>query len=117
MRDDVYVYLRDDLPPNINEMVSPNTDGTYTILINARLNDIMRLDAYNHAVKHIENGDFDIDNVDTVDVIELHTHGIPGEAFKRNTRRKIRRKSAKVKFLEDSGYDFFAAAERRYLEP
>lgn len=117
MRDDVYVYLRDDLPPQIHEMISPNCDGTYTILIDARLNDDMRLAAYNHALDHIDNGDFDVDNVATVDAIELRAHGLPGEVFKQRTERKIRRKSQKVKFLEQSGYDFFAAAERRYLEP
>lgn len=117
MRDDVYVYLRDDLPPQVREIVSPNPDGTYTILIDSRLNDDMRLSAFNHALNHIDNGDFDVDNVATVDAIELRAHGIPGEQFKKEIVRKIRRKSPKLKFLEKSGYDFFAAAERRYLEP
>lgn len=114
MRDDVYVYLRDDFPPGSHEMVSPNADGTYTVLIDARLNDVMRLDAYNHALKHIEDGDFEKTDVQE---IEAQAHGIPGETFKAQTARRIRRKSAKIKFLEQNGYDFFSAAERRYLEP
>lgn len=113
MRDDVFVYLQD-LPPGTSEMVSPNSDGTYTILIDARLNHEGQLAAYNHALKHLDNCDFE--RLD-VQQIETEAHGIPGEAFMRETKRKIRRKSAKIKFLEDSGYDFFAAAERRYLEP
>ena len=39
-------------------MVIQNEDGSYTILINAKLSDAGRIEAYQHAVKHILADDF-----------------------------------------------------------
>ncbi len=40
-------------------MIIKNEDGSYTILINAKLSDQGRIEAYKHALKHIKNDDFD----------------------------------------------------------
>lgn len=48
-----------DFPVKGNEMVMPNEDGSYTILINARLSQIGRMKAYEHAIKHILSDDFE----------------------------------------------------------
>lgn len=40
-------------------MVIKNEDGSYTILINAKLSDQGQLLAYKHALKHITNEDFE----------------------------------------------------------
>ena len=55
---DVNVVLMDFPSKKGNEMVVPNEDGSYTILINAGLNYESQLKAYEHAMSHITNDDF-----------------------------------------------------------
>lgn len=114
MYDNVYVYLRDDLPPKTHEMVCPNPDGTYTILIDAKLNYIMQMESFNHALKHIQDGDFEKCDVQE---IEADAHGIEGKAFVETIRKKVRRNSPRINAMIKYGYDFFGAAERNWLEP
>lgn len=136
--DNVYVYLTGELPAGIHELVTPCTDG-YTVYIDEHLDDNHRLDAYNHALEHIKNRDFDIDNARTVQEMETEAHGLAeepetaaapvlGDEFReeilkriRQRRQKIARqlkkKEKQIKHLEEIGYDFFAAAERQWLEP
>lgn len=40
------------------ELVTENADGSYTILINARLSTNTQREAYLHALRHIRNDDF-----------------------------------------------------------
>lgn len=54
-------------PNNGNEMIIKNEDDSYTILINAKLSARGRIDAYNHALKHIENEDFEKNNVQEIE--------------------------------------------------
>lgn len=54
---DIYMY-KTPLPPGVNEMVTP-CDGGYTVYIDSRLSHEKVLEAYKHAVEHIENDDFD----------------------------------------------------------
>lgn len=54
--DNIYVYFLN-LPPGINEMVTPCLEG-YTVYIDARLDEAHRLEAYNHALAHIHNDDY-----------------------------------------------------------
>lgn len=117
MRDDVYVYLSNDLPNSLHEMVSPNCDGTYTVLINSRLNYASQLEAYNHAMSHIDSNDFDADCTLSVQEIEAKAHGLKGNDFVKDIKRKIRRSSPKINFLIKHGHDFFSSAEREWLEP
>ena len=56
----------------VNEVVTENEDGSYTIFINSRLNYEKRLKAYLHAMKHIEGDDFQKDDVQN---IEYLAHG------------------------------------------
>lgn len=69
--DDVFVHILC-MDPLIKEQVVANTDGTYSIFINDYLSQEQRLKAYNHAIQHIKNGDFDR-KVD-VDKIEYQAH-------------------------------------------
>lgn len=48
-------------------MIIKNEDDSYTILINAKLSARGRIDAYNHALKHIENEDFEKNNVQEIE--------------------------------------------------
>lgn len=65
MDDNVYVYLVE-LPYGINEMVTPCLHG-YTIYINSRLDYEHQLKAYNHALYHIQNNDFEKDDVQRIE--------------------------------------------------
>ena len=57
-----------------NEMVVPNEDGSYTILINAGLNYESQLKAYEHAMSHITNDDFLKGNVQEIEtMLIIHT--------------------------------------------
>lgn len=56
----------------VNEVVTENEDGSYTIFINSRLNYEKRLNAYLHAMKHIEGDDFQKGDVQN---IEYLAHG------------------------------------------
>ena len=70
---DVHVYLVD-LPTTIAEMVAPS-DDSFTVYLNARLSYQRRVEGYLHALRHIENGDFDYDNLMTVSEMERIAHG------------------------------------------
>lgn len=39
-------------------MVMPNDDGTFSVYINERVDDIRKRKAYKHEIEHIENDDF-----------------------------------------------------------
>ena len=70
--ENAYVYFTS-LPDGINEMVVPCTDG-YTIYIDESLNDDERLRAYKHALKHIDNRDFEGGDEKSVQKIESEAH-------------------------------------------
>ena len=69
--DNVYIKIIS-LPPGINEVVSPCSDG-YMVYIAEQLSESGRLAAYNHAMTHIANNDFCMDNVQE---IEARAHGL-----------------------------------------
>ena len=55
----------------VPEQIVKNRDDSYTIFINARLSHNKQLEVYKHALKHIENGDFEKYDADS---IELDAH-------------------------------------------
>ena len=63
---DVNIVLQD-FPEGGNEMVCLNEDGSYTILINARLSRESQVDAYVHAIDHIEKKDFQKTDVQSIE--------------------------------------------------
>lgn len=67
--DNIYVYLID-LPDRVDEMVTPCADG-YTVYLNARLSYARRVQAYHHALRHIERNDW---NKSSVQDIENDAH-------------------------------------------
>lgn len=66
---EVYVYIVD-LPDRVDEMVTPCVDG-YTIYLNAKLTYRGRVNAYMHAMKHVERKDWENDDVQQ---IEMEAH-------------------------------------------
>ena len=55
----------------IKEMVVPNEDGSYTILLNSRLSYEKQIECCKHALNHIINDDFQLSDVNE---IEYHAH-------------------------------------------
>jgi hypothetical protein len=101
MTPDVNVVIMD-FPTSAKEMVVPNEDGSYTILINARLSNDGQLKAYEHAMKHIENDDFMKTNAQEIEfsahnvVVPESAERISGDKFKEELLR-IRRHRKKLK--------------------
>lgn len=65
----VYVYIVD-LPDRVDEMVAPCIDG-YTVYLSARLSYAGRVRAYHHAIRHIEDNDWEKPDVQQ---IEMEAH-------------------------------------------
>ena len=131
MTPDVNVCVIDfkDIPGK--EMVTENEDGTYTILINARLNYETQLEAFNHAMKHINNNDFEKTDVQIIEAV-AHRNEIPPKkeelpdfhkrllAEIRRSRKKIQRELRKIEernaWMERYDPGFFERRELFNLE-
>lgn len=129
---DINVVLMD-FPVPGNEMVVSNEDGTFTILINAKLSQDGQLKAYQHAINHICNNDFEKENVQKIEyqahnlVVPEDAKPIPAKRFEqrlktlRRERKKLQQqlkdKEQEISFIESMyGPDcFFGAAEYNYL--
>lgn len=68
---DVNVILAD-MPGSISGYTKCNSDMSYTIVLNARLNFERQLLAYHHEMKHVENGDYN--KKCSSDLIEYYAH-------------------------------------------
>jgi hypothetical protein len=62
------------MPDGFYGHVNPNMDGSYTILINAKLDYETQTKVYLHEVNHIKNGDFDKSDADSIER-EAHKEG------------------------------------------
>lgn len=51
----------------IEEQVIKNTDDSYTVLLNARLTHERQLEAYYHAIRHIQNNDYEKEDVNKIE--------------------------------------------------
>jgi hypothetical protein len=73
MNDNIYVYIVD-LPPKVHEIVLPCFTG-YTIYLDEKDSYEERLTAYNHALCHIKNHDFEKSDVNEIES-EAHRNDI-----------------------------------------
>ena len=97
MTPDVNVQIMN-FPVPGSELVVPNEDGSFTIMINARLSYEDQMKAYAHAMRHITEDDFQKENVQE---IEAHAHEmvraaksarkIPAKQFEAQLRRLSKR--------------------------
>lgn len=62
---DIYTYIVP-LPDGINEAVMACASG-YTVYIDDRLSPEGRIRAYNHAIRHIQEGDFEQEDVQEIE--------------------------------------------------
>ena len=116
----VYVYLVD-MPPQTHEMVTPCADG-YTVYIDASLDDKHRMEAYEHALRHIENGDFGalrevINALRIQPEVEWKNELERLRKERKKLKAALRKKEKQIQFLTEQGYDLFLAAENQYLNP
>mgnify|MGYP004611507093 CR=1 FL=1 len=56
-----------DMDVLVGEQITANSDGSYTIFLNARLSHERQLEAYAHALSHIQNEDFNKDNANAIE--------------------------------------------------
>lgn len=61
------------MPVGLRANVVENDDGSYTVLVNAKLSDEMQREKYQHELNHIVRKDFNNSNVNQ---IEFDAHGI-----------------------------------------
>ena len=66
LREDLGIHCID-MPTSVEEQVVFNEDGSYSIFINARLNHERQMLAYQHAVAHIMDGDFEKADADEIE--------------------------------------------------
>ncbi len=129
MTPDVNVVVIDFKTGKGKEMVVPNEDGSYTILINSRLTYASQLKAYEHAMRHINNNDFEKTDVQP---IEYSAHNLSSaedvptsaqqhiekikkiQAEHRRTQKQIKKDQKRVQFIIDN-CDMFRRAEDQYL--
>lgn len=134
MTPDVNVQIMN-FPVPGSELVVPNEDGSFTIMINARLSYEDQMKAYAHAMRHITEDDFQKENVQE---IEAHAHEmvraaksarkIPAKQFEAQLRRlkkerrqlqqALQKREQEIRFLQEIGVtndNFFDAAERQRL--
>lgn len=72
MTPDINVYVIDFKNTKVSETVTHNDDGSYSIFLNARMNQEKRCDAYLHALSHILKMDFE--SVSSADTLEHIAH-------------------------------------------
>jgi len=63
--DDIFIYIVP-LPRGVHEIVTPCADG-YTVYIDESLTPEGKMDAYNHALYHIDHNDFSKDNIQSIE--------------------------------------------------
>lgn len=129
MTPDVNVVVIDFKTAKGNEMVTCNEDGSYTILINARLSYTGQLKAYEHAMRHIKEEDFQKEDVQSIEYAAHQldtTDAVPEPAQKyldriqqlkkeqQKIQRQIKRDQERVKFIMDN-YNLYELAEHHYL--
>lgn len=110
-------------------MITVNEDDSYTILINARLSYEGQLKAYEHALRHINDNDFQKEDVQSIEynAHQLDTEkAVPEPAQKyierirelqkerRRIQRQIQKDQERVKFIMNNS-DLYKLAEHQYL--
>lgn len=135
MTPDVNIIVLDLKGTKQNEVVTENEDGSYTVFLNARLTHERRLEAYEHAMRHIMDDDFkktDVQEIETVahkakpatDPVSVPDSSVTvAENIKQPTtkRRKRKRNRKQKRYMMDRAEfimehcDSFALAEHQYL--
>ena len=139
IRDENITVQLIDMEIGIHEQVIKASDEHYTILLNARDADNQRVAAYEHAIKHLKDDDFEKDDVQKIETeAHLIEDQIPAPVslsesnLELKRERALKRKAAREAAYERRwkklqkerkvkerlfGYDAFIAAENRWADP
>ena len=125
MTKDVNVFLKDFPNTKDKEVVTENADGTYSVFINSRIAHNQQLLAYQHAIEHIKNGDFQKSDVQQIEAIAHAASEPVHQDVKlptiRRRHRKRRNRWAQVerqrKEKEALGITAWAEYEAHWLDP
>ena len=132
MTPDVNVSLLDFKERKGNEFVVPNPDGSYTVIINSRLSYSGQLKAYQHALRHIMNNDFEKNNAQSIEyeahknlVINNASEPISAQKYLEKVKRLQRERRAlkcqmdeydsRMQFIGLDNDTLFSIAENQYL--
>ena len=96
---DVYVKLIDIPVTSCREAVTENPDGSYTVFISSRQAPNIQLEAYEHALEHIRNNDFEKENVQQIEAI-AHDIQPAAPAPVKKKRKKTSKYERFIKKLE-----------------
>ena len=58
-----------DLPCRVKAVSTENEDGSYTVILNSKLNYEQNVESFKHEIRHIEKKDFDKDDVDMIELL------------------------------------------------
>lgn len=61
-----------DLPPRVKAFTRANADGSYTVILNAKMCYAGQVAAFNEELRHISSGDFD--RIDRANIVERMRH-------------------------------------------
>lgn len=128
---DISIVVMDFKDTKTKELVTENSDGSYSIFINARLSYESQLKAYEHALTHINNNDFENTDVQQIEII-AHDQAQPikkeelSEFHQRilseikKSRKRIQAELRKIEernaWLEENDPGFFERMEGYNLE-
>lgn len=111
---DVYVKLIDIPVTSCREAVTENPDGSYTIFISSRQAPNIQLEAYEHALEHIRNNDFEKENVQQIEAV---AHDIqPAAPAPVKKRKKISKYERFLKRMERRRKEMEELGLREYTE-
>jgi hypothetical protein len=65
-----------DLPCRVKATSTINEDGSYTIVINSKLNIEQQLEGYLHELHHIDNNDFYSEDVSEIEICNHKLDGV-----------------------------------------
>lgn len=125
---DVNVVVLDFKNVKSREAVTENTDGSYTIFLNARESYEQQVKSYEHALKHIENDDFKQSDVQVIEALAHDIKPIRSNSFsidvnkrleflradKKRTQMKLLKYKRQREFLEANGVDVEALIMKQY---
>ena len=130
-KDDVFVEVMDfGKSTSAKEMVTQNSDGSFTVFVNSRIASCQQKEAVEHAIRHIQADDFEKENVQT---IECEAHQIAEasetseerfhaerrkihEEMRKRNLREMKRIERKMKKREEFMNSLPESVRRRYAE-
>lgn len=121
MTKDVNVFIENFPNTKEAEAITENPDGTYTIFLNARMSYERQLEAYQHALEHIQNNDFqklDVQQIEAIAHADQTTKDpIVTQKKKRRRRNRYRQYEKQRRALEAFGVDAWSQHEAHWLDP